>query len=179
MKKKIQWLWLWKGWVVTNFYKNFKRLVSLASQWNCHEMPVVSSRARQEYRLKRNVTLDSTVGSCSNFYRSFRKLFCLASHLNYYSTPPASGRATPKTRQEYWLKRFVTLDLTIGSCSNFQEFQEACFLGVAMISPRDAGGVSLGQTRVPVQESKTLDPTVGSCLNFYRIFRRLFALASY
>jgi len=32
-----------------------------------------------------------------------------------------------------------------------QEFQKACFLGVAMKSSRDAGGLSSGRTRVPAQ----------------------------
>ena len=31
-------------------------------------------------RLKRYVTLDPTVGSCSNFYRTFRMLLSLALH---------------------------------------------------------------------------------------------------
>ena len=30
-----------------------------------------------------------------------------------------SCRATPRTRQEYQLKRFTTLDLTVGLCLNF------------------------------------------------------------
>jgi len=33
-----------------------------------------------------------------------------------------------------------------------QEFQEPCFFGIAMKSPRDAGGVSSGHTSVPAQE---------------------------
>jgi hypothetical protein len=37
------------------------------------------TRTTQEYRLKRYVTLDPTVGSCSNFYRSFKRLVSVAS----------------------------------------------------------------------------------------------------
>ena len=33
-----------------------------------------------------------------------------------------------------------------------QEFQEACFLGVATTSPYDTGGVSSGKTSLPAQE---------------------------
>jgi hypothetical protein len=53
------------------------------------------------------------------FYRSFKRLFSLASHYCCYSTPTTSSPATPRTRQEYRLKRFVTIDPTVGSSSNF------------------------------------------------------------
>jgi hypothetical protein len=43
---------------------------------------------------------------------------------------------------------------------------------------RDTGGVSSGQTRVPLYRPLTLDPTVGLCSNFYRSFKRLVSLAS-
>jgi hypothetical protein len=36
-------------------------------------------RSRQEYRLKRSITLDPTVGSSSNLYRSLWRLVSLAS----------------------------------------------------------------------------------------------------
>jgi len=35
-------------------------------------------RTTQEYRLKRYVTPDPTVGSCSNFYMSFKMIVSLA-----------------------------------------------------------------------------------------------------
>ena len=63
-----------------NFYRSFKRLVSLALLRNRQETPVVSRRTRLEYRLYRSLTLDPTVGSCLNFYRSLWRLSSLASH---------------------------------------------------------------------------------------------------
>jgi hypothetical protein len=80
---------------------------------------VFSRRARLEYGLTRLLTLDPTFGSCSNFYREFIEAVFLGVTLNSYSTPPASGQATPRTRQEYRLKRYVSLYPTVGSCSNF------------------------------------------------------------
>ena len=115
----------------SNLYRSFWRLFSLASQWNCYSTHPGSRRARpptrQVYRLKMSITLDPTVGPCSNFYRSFRRLFLLASYWNRYSTPPTSGRARPPTRLEYWLKRSLTLDPTVGSCSIFTGVFEGCF----------------------------------------------------
>jgi hypothetical protein len=59
------------------------------------------SPTRQEYRVKRSITLDPTVGSCSNFNRSLRRLFSLASTRYCYSMPPMSCMARPPTTQEY------------------------------------------------------------------------------
>ena len=130
----------------SNFYRSFKRLVSLTSEWNHHKTSVVSGRARpptgREYRSWiMPITFDPTVGSCLIFYRSFRRQFSFASLRNCYSKTPSSDRdrppprqeyrlhrsitpttsrpATPPTRPEYQVTRSVTLDSTIGSCSNF------------------------------------------------------------
>ena len=102
-------------WSSFNFYRSFKRLVSLASQWNRHDTPLVYSQATPECLLKRYITLDPTVGSFSNFYRSFKRLVSLASQWNFLETMVVSCR----TRLEYRLKRSITLDLTVGSCSKF------------------------------------------------------------
>jgi len=45
---------------------------------------------RPEFRIKRSITLDPTVGSCSNFHRSLLRLFSLASKRYHNSTPTAS-----------------------------------------------------------------------------------------
>ena len=37
-----------------------------------------SRLAKVEYRLKKSITLDPTVASCSNFYRSFKRLVSVA-----------------------------------------------------------------------------------------------------
>jgi hypothetical protein len=63
----------------------------------------------------------------------------------------SSGKTKDHTRvpaqelRNSWSDRLIVLKF-------LQEFQEACFLGVAMKSPWDVGGVSSGQTRVPAQE---------------------------
>ena len=38
-----------------------------------------SRRAKLEYRIKRSITFDPTVASCSNFYRSFKRLVSVVS----------------------------------------------------------------------------------------------------
>jgi len=75
----------------------------------------VSRRARLECRLKRSITLDPTVGSCSNFYRSFKRLVSLASQQHRHMTPVVSRRA----RLVYQLKRSITLGPTVESFLNF------------------------------------------------------------
>jgi hypothetical protein len=106
-----------------NFYRCFQRLFSYTSQWNRYSTPTKSDwarpRSRQEYRLNKSIPLISTVGSCSTFYSSLRRPFSVASQWNRYSTPTTSGRARPAPRLEYRLNKSITLDPTIGSCSNF------------------------------------------------------------
>ena len=61
-----------------------------------------------------------------------------------------SGKTKDHTRvltqevRNSWSDRWIVL-------KRLQEFQEACFLGVAIKSPGDADGVSSGKTRVPAQ----------------------------
>ena len=76
-------------------------------------------RTTKEYRLKRSINLNLIVGSCLNFYRSFNSLVSLSSQWNRHETSMVSGRARQPTRPEYRLKRSITLDLTVGSSSNF------------------------------------------------------------
>jgi hypothetical protein len=65
----------------SNFYRSFRRPLSLASQWNRYSTPPTSCRARPqtrlEYWLNKSLTLDLIVGLCSSFYRSFQRLFSL------------------------------------------------------------------------------------------------------
>jgi len=146
----------------------------------------MSSRARPptrpEYRLKRSITLDPIFGSCSNIYKSLWRLFFLASQWNRYSTMIASGQARPSTRLEYLLKRSITLDQTVGSCSNFYGSLWRLFsLASQKVDTRSESvwsGHTTDQTRVPAQQVLTLDLIVGSCLKFYRSFQKLFSLES-
>ena len=74
----------------------------------------MSRRARLECQLKRSITLDPTVGSCTNCYRSFNRLVSYPSLLNQNETSVVSRRA----RLESELNRSITLDPTVRSCLN-------------------------------------------------------------
>jgi len=70
-------------WIVLKCLQEFMEVVFLGGALKLILDTKPSGRARprttQECRLKRYVTPDPTVGSCSNFYRSFNRLVSLAS----------------------------------------------------------------------------------------------------
>jgi hypothetical protein len=143
-----------------NFYRSFRRLSSLASQWNCLSTTTASGRAkpptRPEYQLKGYKTLNPTVWSCSNLYRSLRRLFSLALRRIRYAMRDSvwSGQTTDHTRvpaqkvPNSWSDRWIVLKCLL-------EFAEAVFFGVAKKLLIDADDVLSGQTtdqaRVPAQ----------------------------
>jgi len=53
--------------------------IALKLLLDTHNICSGTRKTRQEYRLKRFVTLDPTVGSSLNFYRSLKRLVSLAS----------------------------------------------------------------------------------------------------
>ena len=85
-----------------------------------------------ENRVKRSITIDPTVGSHSNFFHEFPEAIFDGVMMNRYDTATASDRTIPPTPLENRVKRSITIDPIIGSCSNvFHEFSEADFDGVA------------------------------------------------
>jgi hypothetical protein len=64
--------------------------IGVAMEWVLGDKDVWSLEL--EYRLKRAITFDPTVGSRSNFYRGFQRLFSLAKLLNCCSVTRTSGR---------------------------------------------------------------------------------------
>jgi len=78
-----------------------------------------------EYRLKRALTFDLTVGSRSNFYNGCRGCFCWVSY-----GVAIEGRGCLVANLEYRFIRAITFDPTVGSCSNFYSgFQRQFSLG--------------------------------------------------
>ena len=82
---------------------------------------------RTEYRLKRSVSINPTVGSRSNFVTSFRRLFSM--ELRGIRTTrrrrPVGG--IPMTGIEYRLKRSVSIELTVGSRQIVSRVSGGCF----------------------------------------------------
>jgi hypothetical protein len=62
-------------WIALKFLQGFPEAVSIgvAMEWLLENEYVWS--VELEYRLKRIITFDATVGSRSNFYRGFQSLF--------------------------------------------------------------------------------------------------------
>ena len=85
-----------------------------------------------ENLVKTTITIEPTVGSRSNFFDEFLKAVFHGVAWKRYDNRTAFGRAIPPTTLENQGKRFLTIDPTVGSCSNFfHEFPEAIFDGVA------------------------------------------------
>ena len=80
-----------------------------------------------EYRLKRAITFDPTIGSCSNFYRGFLRLFSMGKFWNRCSVRRMSGRSN----MIIWSKEPYHL---IRPLDRAQTFTEAFFLRLALES---------------------------------------------
>jgi hypothetical protein len=125
---------------------------------------------KQEYRLKRSITIDPTIGSCSNVYRSFKRLVSLAFQWNLYETPLVSGWAIPPTKLEYrlvpnFLHDFLRMFSLASQCTRYSMLMTSSW--------------ARPPTRLEyrLKRSLTFYSIVGLCLIFYRSFRRLFSLA--
>jgi len=110
-----------------------------------------------EYRLKRSIPFDQTVGSRSNFYRGCFPWIAVEWLLG--------GEDVWSVELEYLLKRAILL---IRPLDRAQTFTEAVFLRVAMerlLGDEDVWSVELDNL---VKRAIPFDPTVRSCSNFYR-----------
>ena len=68
-----------------------------------------------EFRLKRYINIDATVGSFKKKFHEFPEAVLLGLARNQYSTLTTSGRAIPPTRLEYRPKMSMNIDSTVGS----------------------------------------------------------------
>jgi len=128
-----------------------------------------------EYRLKRAITFDLTVGSRSNFYSYFQRLFLLGMLWNRCSATRTSSLQPWVSAQKghnFWYDRWIAIKF-------LQGFLEAVFPGFDMewiLSDEDVWSLQL---EYRLKRAITFDPTVGSCSNIYRGFKRLFSLECY
>ena len=105
----------------SNFFMCFRRLFS-------REFCEIRTTRRQrpvwaipptgpQYRLKRSVSKDPIVGSCSKFYTCFRRLFYMEFCGLRTTRRRRSFAAFPPKGPVYQLKMFVSKDPTVGSLS--------------------------------------------------------------
>ena len=67
-----------------------------------------------------------------NIFHEFSKVVFHGVAWKRYDNPTLSGRALPPTALDNQGKRFITIDPTVGSRSNFiHEFPKAVFVGIA------------------------------------------------
>jgi hypothetical protein len=112
-------------WIVFKFLQGFPKAIFLGvvMEWLLGDEDVWSGEL--EYRLKRVLTFDATVGSCSNFYRGFESLFWLVMIWNRCLETRMSG-----ANLEYRLKTTITFDSTVWSRSNiYRGFQRLFSVG--------------------------------------------------
>jgi hypothetical protein len=125
-----------------------------------------------DYRLKRAITFDLTVGSRSNIYKGFKRLFSLGTLWNGCSMMRTSGRQPWVSAQKchnVWFDRWISLNF-------LQGFAEAIFIGVAMEWLLGDEDVWLVELEYRIKRAITFTSTVGSRWKFYNGFQRLFSL---
>ena len=134
-----------------------------------------------EYRLKRSVSKDLTVGSHLNFFTCFWRLFLMEVRGIGTTRRRCTVGVIPPIGLEYRLKRSVSKDPTVGSRSNFV----TSFWRLISMELRGIGTTrrwctveAIPATRLEYQLKRSVskDLTVGSLLNFFTCFRRLFSM---
>ena len=135
----------------------------------------------REYRLKRSVSIDLTVGSLSNVFTCFRRLFSMEFCGLRTTRRRLSVGAFPPTRLEYRLKMSVSKDPTVGSHSNvFTCFWSRFSMDLRGIGTRRrwwmVGAIPPTGLEYRLKMSVSKDPTLGSCSNCFTCFWRLFSM---
>jgi hypothetical protein len=111
-------------WIVLKLLKGFPEasFIGVAMEWLLRDEDVWSGEL--EYRLKRAITFDPTVGSRSNFYRGFQRLFSLGQVWNRYSVTGTScwpALSIGSQGHNFWSDRWIALKI-------LQGFPEAVFI---------------------------------------------------
>jgi len=127
--------------------------------------------ANLEYRLRRAITFDLTVGSLSNFYRGFQRLILLGKLWNRWVTRMSGRQPWVSTQKGHNIlsDRWIMLKILHG-------FREAVFRGVyteCLLGDEDVWST---EQEHRLKRAITFCPTVGSHSNFYRGFQRMFLL---
>jgi hypothetical protein len=113
-------------WIALKFLQGFTEaiFIGVAMEWLLRDEDVWS--VELEYRLKKAITFDPTVGSRSNFYKGFQRLFVLGKLWNRCWVTRMSGRqpwVSVQKDHNVWSDRWIALKF-------LQWFPEAIFLGV-------------------------------------------------
>jgi len=113
-------------WIALKFLQGFTEsiFIGVAMEWLLRDEDVWS--VELEYRLKKAITFDPTVGSRSNFYKGFQRLFVLGKLWNCCWVTRMSGRqpwVSVQKDHNVWSDRWIALKF-------LQWFPEAIFLGV-------------------------------------------------
>ena len=169
----------------SNFFMSFRRLFSMdfcELRTTRRQRPVWAiPPTRPEYRLKRFLSKDPTVGSLSNFFTCFWRLFSI--ELRGIDTIHRQRpiRAIPPTGPKYRLKMSVSKDPTIESRLNF-------FMCFRRLFSREFCEIRTTRRQRPVwaippirleyqlKSSLSKEPTVRSSSNFFTCFWRLFSI---
>ena len=103
------------------FFHEFSEAVLHGVAWNRFGTPTTLSGrpippTRPEYRIKRSITIDPTVGWLENYFHEFAEAVLHGLAWNRFAPPTTlSGRRIPPTRPEYRIKSFITIDPTVES----------------------------------------------------------------
>jgi hypothetical protein len=139
-------------------------------EWVLGDKDVWSSEL--EYPVKRAISFDPTVASCTNIYRVSRGCFPWVSYglatpwrVRLVGQPGVSAHKG----HNFWSDSWMALKILHG-------FPEAVFIGVAMEWLLGDEDVWSWELEYALKRAITFDPTVWSHSKFYRGFQRLFSL---
>ena len=169
----------------SNVFTSFRRLFSMElrgigitrRRWTVVVIPLTGL----EYRIKRSISKDPTVGSRSHFFTCFWRLFSM----EFCGIGTTRRRlpvwAFPQKGLELRLQRSVSKDPTIGSHSNLF----TCFWSLFSMELHGIGtsrrrrlvwAIPPTRPEYRLKMSVSKDLTVGLSLNFFTSFRRLFSM---
>jgi hypothetical protein len=159
-------------WIALKFLQGFPEsiFIGVAMEWLLRDEDVWS--VKLEYRLKKAITFDPTVGSRSNFYKGFQRLFVLGKLWNCCWVTRMSGRqpwVSVQKDHNVWSDRWIALKF-------LQWFPETIFLGVLMEWLLGDEYVWSVELQYRLKRAINFGLTIGSRSNFYRGFLILFSL---
>jgi hypothetical protein len=178
----------WSGrWIVLKFLQEFPKtlVLSVAMKSLLDAANVLSGQTTDQTRVLAQQVLNSWSDRwiMLKFLQKFPEVVFLgvATQLLLDTLNVWSGHTKDQTRVP--AQRSITLDPTVGSCSNvYKSFKRLVSL-TSQWNRHETLLVS-GRARPPTRpeyrhkRSITFYPSIGSCLIFYRSFQRLFSLAS-
>ncbi|WP_227525902.1 hypothetical protein, partial [Klebsiella pneumoniae] len=167
------------------FFLEFPKAVTNGEASNQDEIATTSCLASppagREYRIKKSISIDPTVGWRSNFFHEFSEVVSHGVASNREQMATTSCLASPPAGREYRIKKvLIYISDRWMALKFFLEFPKAVSNGEA--SNQDEIGTTSCRASPPagreyrIKKSLSIDPTVGWRSDFFTSFWRLFPM---